>query len=65
VQVRNLSFSYDGPVVLDDINLRVPQGDFLAIVGANGAGKTTLAQHLMDVLHPPRGSVLLEGSDVT
>ena len=65
VQVRNLSFSYDGPVVLDDINLRVPQGDFLAIVGANGAGKTTLAQHLIDVLHPPRGSVLLEGSDVT
>ncbi len=65
VQVRNLSFSYDGPVVLDDINLRVPQGDFLAIVGANGAGKTTLAQHLMDVLHPPRGIVLLDGSDVT
>ena len=65
VQVRNLSFSYDGPVVLDDINLRVPQGDFLAIVGANGAGKTTLAKHLIDVLHPPRGSVLLEGSDVT
>jgi energy-coupling factor transport system ATP-binding protein len=65
IQVRNLSFSYDGPVVLDDINLRVPQGDFLAIVGANGAGKTTLAQHLIDVLHPPRGSVLLEGSDVT
>ncbi len=65
VEVRNLSFSYDGPVVLDDINLRVPQGDFLAIVGANGAGKTTLAMHLIDVLHPPRGSVLLEGSDVT
>ncbi len=65
VEVRDLSFSYGKTAVLKDINLRIPQGDFLALVGANGAGKTTLAQHLVDVLPPPRGSVLLNGEDVT
>ena len=65
VEVRGLSFSYGETVVLKNINLRVPKGDFLAIVGANGAGKTTLAQHLIDVLHPPNGLVLLDGDDVT
>ncbi len=65
VEVRDLSFSYGETTVLKNINLRVPKGDFLAIVGANGAGKTTLAQHLIDVLHPPNGRVLLDGNDVT
>jgi energy-coupling factor transport system ATP-binding protein len=65
VEVRDLSFSYGKTVVLEEVNLCIPQGDFLALVGANGAGKTTLAQHLVDVLHPPRGSVLLNGNDVT
>ncbi len=65
IEVRDLSFTYANNTVLKNINLRIPQGDFLAIVGANGAGKTTLAQHLIDVLHPPSGSVFLGGNDVT
>ncbi|PIE82516.1 MAG: energy-coupling factor ABC transporter ATP-binding protein [Chloroflexi bacterium] len=78
VVVRDLSFRYGNTALLspighsqargqalNNINLRVPKGDFLAIVGANGAGKTTLAQHLIDVLEPPVGSIFLDGDDVT
>ncbi len=65
VEVRNLSFQYGEIPVLKNINLQVPKGDFLAIIGANGAGKTTLAQHLIETLHPPAGCVLLNGIDVT
>lgn len=65
IEVRDLSFAYANRQVLDQISLRVPQGDFLAIVGANGAGKTTLAQHLIDIHHPPRGTVFVAGRDIT
>lgn len=65
VEVRDLSFGYGETAVLKEINLRVPKGDFLAIVGANGAGKTTLAKHLIDILQPPIGCVFLNGDDLT
>ena len=65
LEVRDLSFHYGEKAVLKNINMKVPKGDFLAIIGANGAGKTTLAQHLIDTLHPPSGAVLLDGTDIT
>ena len=65
LEVRDLSFHYGEKAVLKNISMKVPKGDFLAIIGANGAGKTTLAQHLIDTLHPPSGAVLLDGTDIT
>jgi energy-coupling factor transport system ATP-binding protein len=64
LEVKDLSFSRGGRRVLDRVSLRVPKGDFLALVGANGAGKTTLALHLAGVLRPPRGTVCVDGIDV-
>ncbi|MGH7813978.1 MAG: ABC transporter ATP-binding protein [Candidatus Binataceae bacterium] len=64
IEVERLSFSYqDGPPVLDSIGLRIEQGDFLAIVGQNGSGKSTLAKHIVGLLKPGTGRVLLEGKD--
>jgi energy-coupling factor transporter ATP-binding protein EcfA2 len=64
IEVTHLSFSYAPDVrVLDSINLRVDAGDFLAIVGQNGSGKTTLAKHMVGLLHPVTGSVMLNGRD--
>jgi len=65
IDVRKLSFSYGRRRILEQIDLQVPRGDFLALVGANGAGKTTLAQLLVAILRPPHGTVLLDGHDVT
>jgi energy-coupling factor transporter ATP-binding protein EcfA2 len=62
--VEDLSFNYPaGPRVLDSINLTINPGDFLAIVGQNGSGKTTLAKHIVGLLKPVTGRVLLEGRD--
>ena len=47
-----------------DIDLDVPSGSVLALVGTNGSGKTTLAQHFNALLKPSRGRVLLDGCDI-
>lgn len=65
VEVRHLSFAYpNGNSALRDVSWNVPAGDFMALVGPNGSGKTTLAMHLMDILHPPPGTVYILGRDV-
>ena len=51
VEIRNLSFSYNGLPVLANVNLDVKAGDFMAMIGPNGGGKTTLIK-LMLGLHP-------------
>ncbi len=65
-EAERLYFSYPrGPRVLDAINFRIRPGEFVAIVGQNGSGKTTLAKHLVGLLTPTEGRVLLEGRDRT
>jgi len=60
-----LSYTYPrGVRALHEITLRVPVGDFLAVVGANGSGKTTLALHLVGILPPPPGHVKVLGQDM-
>ncbi len=64
VEVRALKFNYpDGPPVLDSIDLGIAAGEFVAIIGQNGSGKTTLAKHLVGLLHPTGGAVMLNGRD--
>jgi energy-coupling factor transport system ATP-binding protein len=64
VEAQELCFAYQqGPRVLDRINLRIEAGEFVAIVGRNGSGKTTLAKHLVGLLRPVEGRILLEGRD--
>jgi energy-coupling factor transport system ATP-binding protein len=63
-EAERLSFSYPlGPPVLDTIDFRIYAGEFVAIVGQNGSGKTTFAKHLVGLLRPTAGRVLLEGRD--
>lgn len=62
--VEDVSFNYTGgPRVLDSVSLAIAPGDFLAIVGQNGSGKTTLAKHIVGLLKPVTGRVLLDGRD--
>jgi energy-coupling factor transport system ATP-binding protein len=66
VAVRALSFNYpDGPPVLDSIDLQITPGEFVAIIGQNGSGNTTLAKHLVGLLRPVAGTVMLDGRDRT
>ncbi|WP_405436378.1 NHLP bacteriocin export ABC transporter permease/ATPase subunit [Streptomyces avidinii] len=66
IEARNLSYRYtdDGPLVLDDVGLRVGPGEFVAIVGASGCGKSTLLRLLIGFDRPVSGSVLYDGQDL-
>lgn len=65
VEFRNLNFAYDGTQVLHNVNLRIPQGSSLAIVGPTGSGKTTLVSLIPRIYDAPAGSVLIDGRPVT
>jgi ATP-binding cassette subfamily B multidrug efflux pump len=64
IEFRNLNFSYGGNTVLRDINLKIPAGSSLAIVGPTGSGKTTLVSLIPRIYDAPPGSVLIDGSQV-
>jgi zinc transport system ATP-binding protein len=61
VELDNVSFAYNGAPVLADVNLRIRQGDFLAVLGPNGGGKTTLLKLMLGLLTPGRGAVRVFG----
>ncbi|HET8648088.1 MAG TPA: ABC transporter ATP-binding protein, partial [Vicinamibacteria bacterium] len=64
VELRRLTFAYDGPPVLHDITLHVPAGSTVAVVGPTGSGKSTLVSLLARVFDPPPGTLFLDGVDV-
>jgi zinc transport system ATP-binding protein len=62
VELGELGFGYDGgPRVLDDVNLSVAEGEFVAIAGPNGGGKTTLLRLILGLERPDTGTALLYG----
>jgi len=65
LSVRNLSLSFGGLKVLDDVGFDVQRGEIFAIIGPNGAGKTSILNSISGFYHPDRGRVLLEGRDVS
>ena len=48
---------------VDEVDLDIKQGDFIAILGHNGSGKSTLAKHINAILYPTQGSVWVDGMD--
>jgi phospholipid/cholesterol/gamma-HCH transport system ATP-binding protein len=65
IEVKNLMKSFEGRVVLDGINLNVERGSVFAIMGGSGCGKTTLLRHLIGVVRPDSGQILVGGHDIT
>jgi phospholipid/cholesterol/gamma-HCH transport system ATP-binding protein len=61
VEVRDVTFSYDQRQVLKDINLVVPKGKVVAIMGLSGCGKTTLLRLIGGALVPDRGEIRVAG----
>ena len=67
ITLRDVSFGYppDGSTVLDRVDLHLPAGAAVALVGENGAGKTTLVKLLTGMYQPTAGQVLLDGVPLT
>jgi len=61
LKLENVSFGYKGQPVIRDVNLEIPAGSFLSLIGPNGSGKTTLLRLMSRVLEPQQGRVLFEG----
>jgi NitT/TauT family transport system ATP-binding protein len=61
ISIRNLWKEYPGQRVLERVNLEVPAGQFVAIVGASGCGKSTFLRLLLSQEKPTRGTILLDG----
>jgi ATP-binding cassette subfamily B multidrug efflux pump len=64
IEFRNLSFAYNGTSVLKEINLRIPAGSSLAIVGPTGSGKTTLVNLIPRIYDAEPGAVLIDGRPI-
>jgi zinc transport system ATP-binding protein len=62
VRLENVWVSYADTPVLEDINLRVAEHDFLGIIGPNGGGKSTLLKVILGLKHPDRGMVTVLGN---
>jgi len=64
VEFHNLNFAYNGTTVLHDVNLHIPAGSSLAIVGPTGSGKTTLVSLIPRIYDTEPGTVLIDGKPV-
>jgi len=64
IEFCNLNFAYNGTAVLKDVNLRIPAGSSLAIVGPTGSGKTTLVNLIPRIYDADPGTVLIDGRPV-
>ncbi len=65
IEIRDLVTHYDETVILKHINASIPKGMTTVIVGGSGSGKTTLLKHLIGLLKPTSGSILIKGKDIT
>ncbi|GAC86040.1 ABC transporter ATP-binding protein [Gordonia paraffinivorans] len=60
-----LTVGYDQRVVIDDLDIEIPDGEVTTIIGSNGCGKSTLLRCLARLLPPRAGTVYLDGEDIT
>ena len=65
LQLQDIYFKRENKKILDNINLDIDLGKFVAITGPNGSGKSTLAKIIMGIEKPDSGKVILNGKDIT
>lgn len=63
IEIKNLSFSYGGIKVLENINFSIPDNSFVSIVGPNGAGKSTLMKILLGLINYHQGEIKIFGKN--
>lgn len=65
VDVKGVSFAYNGHSALEDINLKIRRGSCTALMGPNGSGKSTLAKIMAGLLKPQNGGVAIDGKEIS
>ncbi len=64
IKINNLSFKYDNVNIIENINLTINDGEFLAIVGGNGTGKSTLIKCLIGINKVESNQIIIDGTDI-
>ncbi|HYE58790.1 MAG TPA: ATP-binding cassette domain-containing protein [Rhodothermales bacterium] len=64
IQIEHLSKSFEGRNVLRDVNLTINDGDTVALIGRSGSGKSVLMKHIVGLLRPDEGRVIVDGQDI-
>lgn len=65
LEAKNVNYAYTkGVPVITDIDCRIEDGEFVALLGQNGSGKTTLSRLFMALCHPRSGKILVDGEDI-
>lgn len=64
LEIKHLHKKYGNKEVLKDINLTIPRGKIIGLLGKNGTGKTTLIKLINDLLTPTKGTILVEGKEI-
>lgn len=65
IELKNVTKSFDGRVILENINLTIPKGERTVIIGGSGCGKSTLLRLIIGLLEPDSGQILIDGNDIT
>ncbi|OAZ50838.1 ABC transporter ATP-binding protein [Paenibacillus polymyxa] len=64
LKTANLDIAYEDRLIVEDLNVEIPQGKITALVGANGSGKSTILKTMARIMNPKGGSVLLDGKSI-
>lgn len=65
IQIIDLHKSFGAQKVLKGVNLKIPNKELIAIIGESGGGKSVLLRHLIGLVKPDRGKIIVEGEDIT
>jgi phospholipid/cholesterol/gamma-HCH transport system ATP-binding protein len=64
IQVKNLYAGYHGQAIMEDLNFEIRKGEVFVILGGSGCGKSTVLKHMIGLLPPVSGQVLIHGQDM-
>src|SRR5579862_342583 len=64
IEVRNLQKSFGTQKILDGVNLRIETGESVVIIGRSGGGKSVLLKHIIGLIQPDSGEVLIDGENI-
>jgi len=65
IEIINLSKSFTSSKVLDNLNLIINSGEVIVIIGRSGCGKSVLLKHIIGLVRPDMGQVIIDGNDMT
>jgi len=64
IEAKNLSIAYDESVIVENLNVGIPEGKITTIIGPNGCGKSTILKSLGRIMKPKNGMIYINGDDI-